>query len=190
MWPWGHAAVGYLLYSAYTRSRGDRRPLAIATIILAVGTQFPDLIDKPFSWTFGILPTGRTLAHTLLVLVPLTVAIYVACKRLRRLRSEWAIAFAIGALSHVVVDAIPSVVWGDVAMGNFLLWPLLSVPPYENSSPSIIGAFLAFDLSNYVLFEFALVALAIGVWWADGRPGLSYLRNRFRKELAPSRDST
>ena len=181
MWPWGHLAVGYLLYTLYTRTRYGHRPLAVATIFLVVGTQFPDLIDKPLSWTFGILPTGRTLAHSFLFAVPVSLAVYETCRRHPRLRTEWGIAFAIGNLSHVIVDAVPAFLWGDLAEARFLLWPLLSVPGYEEGeTPSVIDAFLTLDLSNYLLFEFGLFGIAIIVWWFDGRPGLSYSRSKLR----------
>ena len=183
MWPWGHLAVGYLLYTLYTRTRYGHRPLAIATIFLVVGSQFPDLIDKPLSWTFGILPTGRTLAHSLLFAVPVSVGVYEACKRHDRLHTEWGIAFVIGTLSHVIVDALPALLWGDPTEARFLLWPLLSVPGYEGESPSIVGAFLTLDLSPHLLFEFVLVALALAIWWRDGLPGLSYCYDRVRELL-------
>ena len=37
MWPWGHAAAGYLLYTVWCRGRYGRQPLAPATLALAVG---------------------------------------------------------------------------------------------------------------------------------------------------------
>ena len=179
MWPWGHLAVGYLLYTLYTRTRYGHRPLAVATIFLVVGTQFPDLIDKPLSWTVGILPTGRTLAHSLLFAIPVSLAVYETCRRHPRLRGAWGIAFAIGNLSHVIVDALPAFLWGDPAEARFLLWPILSVPGYDaGTTPSIVGAFLTLDLSNYLLFEFVLFGLVSVVWWRDGRPGLAYSASR------------
>jgi len=87
MWPWGHAAVGYLAYSLGYRA-SDRRLTGAAVIALGVGTQFPDLIDKPLGWTFGVLPGGRTLAHSLLtvavVAVVLAIPLGVVSARRRR----------------------------------------------------------------------------------------------------------
>lgn len=172
MWPWGHAAVGYLLYATAVRSARDRSPDAVATIWLAFGTQFPDLVDKPLGWSTGILPTGRTLAHSLLFAVPLCVALYLFCKRRASLRSEWGLAFAIGDLSHVLVDASPPLLRGDPAEARFLLWPLLSVSPYEDGAPTVAGSFASIDPSAYFALQLALAAAAIGWWWRDGRPGL------------------
>lgn len=71
MWPWGHAAVGYLLYRVLGRTSGrtggDGPPSGPAVVALGVGTQFPDLVDKPLSWSFDLLPAGRTLAHSALI---------------------------------------------------------------------------------------------------------------------------
>ena len=183
MWPWGHAAVGYLLYSACTRTQHDSPPEAIAVLFLAVGTQFPDLIDKPLSWTVGILPTGRTLAHSLLFAVPVSIAVYLVCVYHPRLRRSWGGAFALGNLLHVIVDAIPAFLWGDLIDARSLLWPLLSVEAYDDRGRSITGAFLSLDLSNYLLFEFFLVAIAVPLWWADGRPGLSVVLGWLRTPI-------
>lgn len=183
MWPWGHLAVGYLLYAAFTRSRYGRRPAGVATIALAVGTQFPDLVDKPLAWTVGVLPTGRTLAHTLLIAIPVCAAVYLLCKRSEDLGAVSGVAFGIGYVSHVLIDAIPATLWGDLAEIRYLLWPLLSVPGYEDETPSLVGAFLAMDLSRYMLFEFGLVGIALAVWWYDGRPGLSVVIDHTHRRL-------
>jgi len=64
MWPWGHLAVGYLLWSVLVRDRRFRPPTGAETLLLAVGTQFPDAVDKPLAWSLGVLPNGRSLAHS------------------------------------------------------------------------------------------------------------------------------
>ncbi len=109
MWPLGHAAVGYLLYTLATRARFDRPPTALALCALLVGTQFPDLVDKPLAWYVGVLPTGRTLAHSLLVLIPVSLVVLALARRYDR--TELGFAFVLGALSHAVVDVIPAL-WG------------------------------------------------------------------------------
>ncbi|MFC6964015.1 hypothetical protein ACFQL7_23110 [Halocatena marina] len=52
MWPWSHAAVGYLCYSIGTRLVG-RRPTTGPTVAVLFGALLPDLVDKPLSWVFG-----------------------------------------------------------------------------------------------------------------------------------------
>ena len=68
MLPWGHAALGYLFYTAYARLRYRHPPVGLSVYALGLGTQFPDLIDKPLAWHFAVLPSGRSLAHSLFTL--------------------------------------------------------------------------------------------------------------------------
>ena len=60
MLPWGHLAVGYLAYSLAVRVRSGGPPAGLAVAALAVGTQFPDLIDKPLVSWVSVLPSGRS----------------------------------------------------------------------------------------------------------------------------------
>lgn len=173
MWPWGHAAVGYLLYVAYTRLRYDRPPNGLAVVLLLFGTQLPDLIDKPLAWTLPILPSGRSLGHSLLFLAPLVLLVTVA---VRDRNSEWATAFAIGALSHTIVDVLPALIRGDLAYTTSLVWPLLPPPPYDEQGRTIIGHFLSLEPSPMVTFELVLALVGVVVWWRQGRPGLRAVR--------------
>ncbi len=169
MWPWGHAAVGYLLCSLWIRSRYGRVPTAGFVLPLAVGTQFPDLVDRPLSWTFGVLPSGRAGAHSLLVAVPLLALLW------WRLDSDigrraWA-GFAIGYLVHLATDGIYAFIDGEFAELSYLLWPALALPAYEEST-GILAHFLAADITPYLLAELLLFAAATLLWAFDGAPGL------------------
>ena len=177
MWPLGHAAVAYLCYTAWTRLGSDRHPDHVPVIIVIFASQFPDLVDKPLAWYVGALPTGRTLAHSLLVLVPLCIAIYLVSHRYDR--TAYGIAFAIGAISHAIVDALPAL-WSGTDPG-FLLWPIISVEPYENGPPTIM-ALLEASLGNpYFYSEFVLAAMAVVAWRADGYPGLAPFKHQFHR---------
>ena len=148
MWPWGHAAIGYLLYTAYTWRRYDHRKKP-PTTLLFFGTQFPDLIDKPLVWTLVLLPSGRSLGHSLLVLV------YTLATRYRN--PEWGSAFAIGALSHAVVD---------VRVYDLVAVAVATRPPYDEHDRTILGHFLTIKLTPLVAIETMVV-----IWWRDGRSG-------------------
>lgn len=174
MWPWGHAAVGYLLYVAYTRLRYDRPPDGPAMVLLLVGTQLPDLIDKPLAWTLPVLPSGRSLGHSLLFLIPLVLVATVA---VRNRDGEWATALGIGALSHVVADVLPALIRGELAYTTSLVWPLLPPPPYDEQGRTILGHFLSLEPTPMVAFELALALGVVVVWWRQGRPGLWTMRN-------------
>jgi hypothetical protein len=75
MWPWAHAALGYLAYTLYLRGRFNARPVGLPVVALGFGTQAPDLIDKTLAWYVGVLPYGRSLAHSLLAGSPIMLAV-------------------------------------------------------------------------------------------------------------------
>ena len=179
MLPWGHAAVGYLCYSLFVRVSDRQPPAGPAVIALAVGTQLPDLIDKPLAWSLGVLPSGRSLGHSLLFAAVLAVVIWLVARRYERQREGCTLL--LGHLSHVIADAIPALISGNWAEAGVLLWPI--VPAYQYSDEmdrSIIGFFLELELTALPLPGVILTILAIGVWILDGRPGLSTLRNTVR----------
>ena len=183
MWPWGHLAVGYLLYSAIARSQG-RLPDSRATFLVLLGTQLPDLVDKPLAWA-GILPGGRTLAHSLVVAVPLSVAVYLYARR--HGESYAALAFGVGYVSHPLVDGFKPLLVGEYQYVHYLLWPLFGFDPpsYTAFRFVVIEPFelllgwepVDLDISLYGLIQFGLLVLAILVWSRDGAPGLHELRN-------------
>jgi len=178
MWPLGHAAVAYLCYTALSRAR--RNPVdGVAALFLLFGSQLPDLIDKPLAWYLGVLPTGRTLAHSFVVIGPLVAVGYLLATRYSR--PEYGIAFGVGAVSHILVDALPAL-WGGTDP-SFLLWPILPVEPYGNGAPTVIALFVDSLGDPYFLSEFVLAALAVVVWRADGFPGLGVLRRVGRRWL-------
>jgi len=174
MWPLGHAAVAYLGYAGLRHARGTAAPELGVVVALLVGSQLPDLIDKPLSWGLGVLPTGRSLAHSFVVLLPLlAVGLLLA---IRWNRAEYGIAVGVGAVLHVLADSLPSL-WTDEGVA-FLLWPLLAVEPYESGAPTV-GGLLADSLgSPYLLVEFGLAALAVVIWRHDGYPGVAAVRHR------------
>lgn len=172
MWPLGHAAVGYLLYTLATSGRFDRPPAHVPALALVFGTQFPDLLDKPLAWYLTVIPTGRSLFHSLLVLVPIVLAVVLVADRYGR--RETGIAFGIGTLSHTLADSLP-VLWGGTEP-RFLLWPVLDVVPYEGGPPTILGLLRGSVGDPYFAFEFVLAAIALAAWRRDGYPGLAALR--------------
>ncbi|WP_207589894.1 metal-dependent hydrolase [Halomontanus rarus] len=174
MWPLGHLAVAYCCYSLSTRVRFETPPAHVPALVLIFGSQFPDLLDKPFAWYLGILPSGRSLGHSLLVLVPLAVGLSLLARRYGR--GEYAAAFAIGALPHSLLDST-TLLWDPHSSEQFLFWPLSVVP--------IPAVFESSSLPSYELFllsEFVFAALAYGLWWRDGFPGLEPIRSVFDRD--------
>lgn len=181
MWPWEHLAFGYVLYALGRRRLDGRPPSNGVVIALAVGTQFPDLVDKPLAWIFGVLPSGTSMAHSLLFAVPVTIATIVATKP--RERRPIAVAFSVGYLSHIVGDGLYFLVTnGDLSVG-YALWPLVSRSGGNESIqvivPRLWSSFLQFLGSPqgrlYLALEVAFLAFAMGLWLRDGRPGFPRL---------------
>ncbi|WP_435065512.1 metal-dependent hydrolase [Halobaculum sp. EA56] len=175
MWPWGHLAVAYLCFLLVTRYTNRVRQSPMALVALATGSQFPDLVDKPLAWSVAVLPSGRSLAHSLITIV-LVLAILdrVAARYDRR---ALVAAFGIGWVSHAVSDLGPRVIVGllrgdasQLRWTTYLLWPILDSPPYPNDS-SFLAHFMNFRIGPYVSAQFALFALAIILWLYTGAPG-------------------
>ncbi|AFZ72258.1 metal-dependent hydrolase [Natronobacterium gregoryi] len=179
MWPWGHLAVAYLLYTGYTHRRFDRAPLAVPTLALAVGSQFPDLIDKPLAWAVSVLPGGRTLGHSLLFAAVLVPVVALLADRLER--QNVGIAFVVGHLSHLAADVPPSALTGDFTGTGFLLWPLVATREEEPVEGVLDAALHYYTMGPYELFQFGLFAVAAVVWYLDGAPGLEYTRRTLER---------
>lgn len=173
MWPWGHLAVGYLLYSTLVRARTGRAPSGPAALAVALGTQFPDLIDKPLAWGLGVLPHGRTLAHSLFTATIVVVLGYAYARH--RGRAELGVAFGVGYLTHPFADGLLPLVQGHTEYVAYLLWPLFGLPFYSTDA-TVLVSLGWFDLTVYGLFQLGLAVVAYAVWVADGRPGLGTFR--------------
>ena len=166
MWPWGHLAAGYLVYRALD-SNGARSTVSL--VALAVGTQLPDLIDKPFAWTIPLLPNGRSLGHSLVLALPLLVGLIVVLDGRRR---RVAAALATGYLTHLGTDALYPALTGEWYYVGFLGWPLIEPIEYPSESAGIVEHFLAFEVTLTSGFEILLFVLAVALWIHDGVPGL------------------
>ena len=178
MWPWGHLAVGYLLYSAWRRRRGGR-PGYPEVAWLAVGTLAPDLVDKPLAWSLGVLPSGRSLGHSLVVAsVVLAVLWLVVAPRVGR---RPMFAGVVGYLSHPLADLpVGRLLGGEPEYLAYLVWPLLALPPYE-VEPSFLAHLRAYALGPYEVAQLGLFAVAAVAWYRDGAPGLEGLRERIAR---------
>lgn len=179
MWPWGHAALGYLLYAVYVQLRTRAPPTGWGVLALAIGTQTPDLIDKPLAWYLDVLEYGRSLAHSVLTggLILLAVVLYLRHRGHRRL----ATAFAIGYLSHLLGDSYTFVLDGTYENLAFLVWPLLPIPNADTELEGLFAHLARLDAS--VIYSEGLL-LAVGVfllWTLQGAPGLRELYGWLRR---------
>ena len=187
MWPWEHLAVGYLLYSATVHAVYRRSPESRGALALALGTQFPDLVDKPGGWVFAVLPSGTSVAHSAFVAVPVSALAVVLARR--RQTPELGIAFSIGYLSHLFGDVLYRIILGKSGALGAILWPL--VPRPDREPVDVFSLVLGF-FSEYVtylasprglvflVFEVALLSLTVTVWVRDGKPGLVSIQDTCR----------
>jgi membrane-bound metal-dependent hydrolase YbcI (DUF457 family) len=134
VFPLGHATFGYLLYVPFAWLTGYRLPYRLTLASLLVGTQFPDLVDKPLAFV-GLLPGGRALGHSVFFAVGLFVALWLVTRRYGR--PHLTIPFGFGHASHVVGDVLTPVAAGRTGELTFLLYPVLPAPEYtgDNIAP-------------------------------------------------------
>jgi len=155
MWPWGHAGFGYLLARAVGPTEHVR---GVHLVALLLGTQFPDLIDKPLAWSFAVLPSGRSLAHSLFTLAIVVGAAWLVCRRYER--ASLAGVFGIGYASHLLGDALNAIVSLEWQYLTFLVWPLQPLPPYQRDS-SFVAHFQSFQFTTWTWLGFLLFASAL-----------------------------
>ena len=85
--------------------------------LLLIGSLLPDIIDKPTSFLFGgIFSYGRTVAHTLLFLLIITLAGVYLCRR----GKLWLIVLSSGTFMHLILDQM----W---LYHEILLWPFFGL---------------------------------------------------------------
>jgi len=189
MWPWGHLAVSYLCYVGFLRFQRGREDTQTLLTLCAVGfgSQFPDLVDKPLGWTFGLLPS-RSLGHSLIIAVLFLMVIYQISRRYQR--EDIARAFGIGHITHSLADSgliLIELLQGDPSHlwdATYLVWPLLPVPA-PSRDISLLSYLLSVEFTPYVLFQFGLFGLAIAVWIATGVPGLHSVQKRLGRWFTP-----
>lgn len=182
MWPWEHAAAGYLLYSLALRVLGKEPPSDTGAWLLLFGTQLPDLIDKPLSWGLGVFPTGYALGHSVFFAVPVGAAVLAAAMRVDRRRLG--IAFVVGYWSHLVTDVLDPLRNGDAPLPERVLWPVIPGTPYEQDLgigrgatylTDFLGALGAMDPATLVVAYLLLPVMTVALWIRDGSPGLAFV---------------
>lgn len=179
MLPWEHAAVGYLAYSLLSHALARRSPGALEALAAVVGSQGPDLIDKPLSWQYGVFESGYALGHSVLFAVPLTVAAALLARAYGRLRVG--AAFAVGYLFHLPGDVVPPFLRSGELPLAVVLWPVAKAPP--SAEQPVVGVTVdlffeyvdvltAQDPPTLVLVQAGVIGLTALLWLYDGAPVL------------------
>lgn len=184
MWPWEHLLFGYVLYSVVNHTVWHRPISDEEGVVVALATQAPDLVDKPLSWSFGLVATGYGPAHSLLVGFP--VVALVTAGLWARDRARLAAALVVAYSSHLVGDALALRANGPTL--DRLLWPLSSYEPYESDLGFVerfadyFGAFVARTTNPenlaLTLGYAAVLGSVVVLWVVDGTPGVRWVRRR------------
>jgi hypothetical protein len=125
VFPHEHLLVALLPAAAYVAVRDRRPPTRGVVFATAVGSQFPDLVDKPLAHQFGVLPSGRVFIHSLPFALPIAVAVLAYGRYTGRPRVAG--AFVAAYLLHMIGDTYRSLLAGQVPPD--LLWPFVAVQP-------------------------------------------------------------
>ncbi|KAB1191230.1 MULTISPECIES: metal-dependent hydrolase [Haloferax] len=183
MWPWEHLAVGYILVSLWARAT-DRRLDSGAALAVLLGTQFPDLVDKPLAWSLSIFPSGISVAHSVFVSVPFAILVALVARQFGL--TTIGVAFAIGYLSHIPADLFYSgFFFGNYGALQSFMWPISYGPESTgvglfNRTWYFLSRFLVYlrrpEAWVFIVFELLLVGSAFFLWVRDGSPGLALVR--------------
>jgi len=133
MFPLQHFLFAFLPACAYVLTRDRERPSAQLVGIVAFGSQFPDLIDKPLFHEVVVLPSGRVGTHSLPIAIPIALAVMWYALETDRPRAGAAFVFAYA--TRIVGDVYRVLLLPGRGIPSDLFWPFLdpvqrSVIPY------------------------------------------------------------
>lgn len=183
MWPWEHAAIGYLLYSIGLRLLGREPPSGTETASIVLMSVLPDLLDKPLSWGLHLTPSGYGALHSVFVAFPLGVGILLVT--IRRDRYRLGAAALVGYWGHLVADVLSPLRTGGHPIIDRVLWPIVDTDSYPVDYGVGRGlvylrefgdALLAMPLLEVFAFYLAIPTVTVGLWILDGMPGSSIPR--------------
>ncbi|MDB9257563.1 metal-dependent hydrolase [Halorubrum ezzemoulense] len=119
VFPHEHLLVALLPVMAYVVVRDRHLPTRAVAFATAVGSQFPDLVDKPLAHQFDVLPSGRVFIHSLPFALPIAVIILTYGWYTDRPRVSG--AFVSAYLLHLGGDTYQRLLVGEIP--SDLLWP-------------------------------------------------------------------
>jgi hypothetical protein len=133
----------------YVVLRDKQIPSLRFVAVVFIGSQFPDLVDKPLAHQFGILPSGRVFMHSLPTALP--VMLLVAFYGWQTDRARLAGAFVFSHLFHLLADSYQAFVSNDSQIPSDLLWPLTPpiarpvIPPWAGPGGTNIELWTVFS---------------------------------------------
>nr|WP_276414143.1 metal-dependent hydrolase [Halomicroarcula sp. XH51] len=147
---------------AYVVVRDRDLPTLGLLAVVFVGSQFPDLVDKPLANQFALIPSGRVFMHSLPFAVPIALAVAVYGWNTGRLRAGTAFGFAY--LSHLLADNYRALLAPDPSVPPDLLWPFLpavtrsAVPHWAGPDGINVTLWTLFSAVVLASLAYALVA--------------------------------
>jgi hypothetical protein len=134
MFPVEHFLVAFLPVLMYVLVIDRRLPSVRLTAVVFIGSQFPDLVDKPLAYQFGLIPSGRVFMHSLPIALPFLIGIIIYGWKTERNRLS--VGFAFAYVSHLVADNYGPLFGPHPRIRPDLLWPFADpvsrpdVPPW------------------------------------------------------------
>lgn len=165
MLPTEHFIVALLPVLAHVLVRDKRLPSPRLIGVVFVGSQFPDLIDKPLALQFGLIPSGRVFMHSLPIAIPflLLVALYGWKTDRKRLGA----VFAFAHLSHLLSDNYRPLLEPNPQIRPDLLWPF--VEPVQGPEVPYWAGTAGINVTLWTLFSIAVLSVLTYIMITDVR---------------------
>jgi len=124
--------------------------------ILLIGSILPDLIDKPLGYLFrDILSSGRTLGHTLLFLILISIVGFYLYFSHRRTSIP---TLSFGTLTHLVLDRM----W---RIPSTLFWPIYGFSFAKEDVADWIPKMLSGLMTDSEIYVAEILGAAILCWF-------------------------
>ena len=155
MFPLEHLLVAAAPVVGYVLVVDRRVPTPRLLAVVFVGSQFPDLVDKPLAHTVGLLPTGRVFMHSLPFALPLSALVLAYAQQTGRRRLGGAFVFAY--FSHLLADHYQTLLAQPPRIPSNLLWPL--VPAARKPLIPHWGGAAALNVRLWTMFSVVVLAI-------------------------------
>jgi len=159
MFPIEHFIVAAGPVIAYSFVHDRRLPPLQLFAIVFVGSQLPDLIDKPLAHQFHILPSGRVFIHSLPIAIPISCLVGWYAWQTDRPRAGGAFVFAY--FSHLVADNWRVLSPPNPTLSRDLLWPLRPAM----SRPRVPSWAGVHSINIHLWTAFSIIVVAIATYY-------------------------
>lgn len=122
-----------------------------------IGSQFPDLIDKPLAHQFGVIPSGRVFIHSLPFAIP--IAACVIAYGWQTDRPRVAGVFVVTYLLHLLGDTYQVLRTGQIPAD--LLWPFVAAQ--QRPEVPFWAGVDGVNVRLWTVFSVAVLVVTLGV---------------------------